>query len=239
MMTINYKPTHPKWLPYGAFAFLVFNAFVGLAVLASIGSQNQKEKFAYVQNSLTGKVEVAEVVDRFKVTNANVKRFIQQWKMATFSYSGAHPDGTLDRGENLLGAKVPTSFLQGMNFVEAPFREEYERANIIAYKDSFPLESFVAGGNFTSKIEPTIEVNNLTEMAPGRWSLYVVSTRTITPQDKKQIAYEIKNEYIELSVIPPRVNTWELKKSPYSPIIKELEAQRMMITNIKSIPITQ
>lgn len=239
-MSINYQSSHPKWLPYTILGVLLFISFQGCSILARIGQKVEVEKVAYIQNADTGKVDVVDSVDKFKVTPANVTRFLKQWKSATFTWTGKNPDGTPDTGSTLANTTVPTPFAKGMSFVKVPFKDEYTLAFANAYSKSYPISAFTSVGKFDAKIDqPSLKVTDVKEVGNGQWRAYLVSTREITSSQDKKVIYDIKAEEIQLEVTLPRMQTWEPKESPYAPVFQELENQRLSITSIKELRLGQ
>jgi hypothetical protein len=215
---------------------LILLVFQGCTIFSKLGQKVEVEKVGYIQNAVTGKVDVAESVDKFKVSPANVTRFIKQWKISTFTWTGKNPDGSPDPGSTLADTKVPTAFLKGMSFVETPFQSQYALAFANAYSKSYPIASFTSVGKFTSEIEQnSLRVTQVKEVSNGKWLAYLVSTRVITSTQDKKALYDIKAEEIHLEVTLPHVQTWEPKESPYSAVYQELENQRLLITNIKEL----
>jgi hypothetical protein len=235
-MSINYKSSHPRWLPYSIMGLLILLVFQGCTIFSKLGQKAEVEKVGYIQNAVTGKVDLAESVDKFKVSPSNVIRFIKQWKVSTFTWTGKNPDGTPDPGSTLADTKVPTPLLKGMTFVENPFQSQYVLAFAKAYNASYPISAFTSVGKFTSEVEQkSLRVTQVKEVNPGKWLVYLVSKRTITSTQDKKALYDIKAEEITLEVTLPHVQTWEPKESPYSTVFQELENQRLLITNIKEL----
>lgn len=237
-MSINYQSSHPKWLPYTILGVLLLISFQGCSILSRIGQKVEIEKVAYIQNASTGKVDIVESVDKFKATPANVTRFLKQWKVSTFTWTGKNPNGTPDAGSTLANTTVPTPFAKGMSFVKTPFQGEYTLAFANAYNKSYPISSFTSVGKFISQVEQnSLKITNVQETAPGQWKAYLVSTRVITSSQDRKAIYDVKAEEIQLEVTLPHVESWEPKESPYSTVFQQLENQRLLITSIKEIPL--
>jgi hypothetical protein len=238
-MSIDYKSSHPKWVPYSILGLLLIELFGSCSILAQIGQKTQVERIAYVQNSVTGKVDQVEAVEPFKVSPSNVVRFSKQWKVATFSWSGKNPDRTPDTGSVIAGTTVPTPFFKGMQFVQPPFRDEYAIASAKAYEKTAPLSGFISSGKYVGRIEESsVKVTQVYDKGNGKWQVYLVSRRSLkSPMEPNRIVYEPKAEVLELEVILPHTESWEPKESPYAKVFKEMEDQRLMITNIKEIPL--
>jgi hypothetical protein len=237
---INYKRSHPNWVPYGIFGTLLILIILQISTNRKIDAKLQAERYAYIQNPVEGTTTTAEAVDSKKVTPQNVMTFLIDWKKNTYTWSGLLPNGNPDRGATVNGNIVPTAFQKGMEFVVPPGRYTFIDQTAALFKASLPLSGFTSRGDYTSKIENNIAVDNLKESAPGVWQANVFSTQTITPRRGDKVAFVFKNELLTLQVVPPPSDTsWEPKESSFSETFNAMKKQRLMIIEISEVKDSQ
>ena len=233
---INYKQEHPKWTPYAIILLLAVGVFCQFFTLLFVGKKVNSERIAYTSNPITGETTTGTSVESNKTTSASVTRFLLQWKLNTYSANGLNPDGTPDKGNFVAGKLVTTPFYMGSLFFTQPFGDRYAEAYTTA-NAKYPMNELLGPGRFSSRVESNVDINNVVEVSPGKWTADVISTQTYFNRRTKEGEAFIRHEKFDLVVTPPIVSTWEKKNEPYHPVFKEMENQRLKIDGITALPL--